>query len=84
MFESGSSQWVDKMIVVTAPEETRIQRIRERDGSTREQVRARMAQQMPQKDKDHKADFLLHNDGSRLLIPQLLTIDQKLRALVEA
>ncbi|PSR04734.1 MAG: dephospho-CoA kinase [Bacteroidetes bacterium SW_11_45_7] len=79
MFESGSYQWVDKMIVVTAPEETRIQRITERDGSTPEQVRARMAQQMPQEEKDEKADFLIHNDGTQLLIPQVLEIDGQLR-----
>lgn len=79
MFESGSYQWVDKMIVVTAPEETRIQRIMERDNSTREQIRARMGQQMPQEEKDQKADFLISNDGNHLLLPQVLNIDTKLR-----
>lgn len=43
--ESGIDKVVDKVIRVDAPMETRIRRAMQRDGTTREQVLARMARQ---------------------------------------
>jgi dephospho-CoA kinase len=78
LYESGGAKLVDAVIVVTAPEEVRVQRVMERDGVTREQVLARMRNQWPQQEKDELADFLIINDGSHLLIPQVWNIHQQI------
>ncbi len=61
LFESGSYKQLDKIIVVTAPQEIRIERVMQRDGVSAEQVLARIRNQMPQEEKEAKADFLIQN-----------------------
>lgn len=48
LFESGADKLVDRVVVVTAPEEVRIQRIMQRDGITREKALQWIACQWPQ------------------------------------
>ncbi len=74
--ESGGHQYLDYLIVVSAPEDVRIQRVVERDGITEEQVRARMRGQLPELDKLKLADFVILNDGSELLLPQVWAVHQ--------
>ncbi|MBK6948639.1 MAG: dephospho-CoA kinase [Haliscomenobacter sp.] len=81
LFESGSYLLLDKTIVVTAPLELRIKRVMDRDGVPRQAVQERIDRQMPEEDKVRKADYVIHNDGQRLLIPQVIAIHQ---GLVEA
>lgn len=76
--ESGGHQWLDALIVVTAPEEIRINRIIQRDGITREAALQRMATQLPESEKIKYANFLIYNDGQKLLLPQVWSIHQKL------
>lgn len=78
IYESGSDKYLDKIIVVTAPEELRIQRVMERDGLTREAVADRIANQMPEAEKVAKADFVIINDGEHSLIQQVRQIHQQL------
>lgn len=78
MVESGSHRHLDFLIVVTAPEPLRIQRVVQRDGLTEEQVRARIRNQLPESEKVALADFLVQNDGTRHLIPQAIAIHQTL------
>lgn len=80
LIESGSHRRLDRLVVVTAPEELRIRRVVERDGLTVEQVRARMASQLPEADKIRLADHLIINDGQHLLLPQVLAIHRQLRS----
>ena len=47
MYESGFNRLVDKVIVVTAPEDVRIERIMKRDSITEELAKKRLANQMP-------------------------------------
>ena len=63
LFESGAFRLVDKTIVVTAPEEIRIQRVMERDGITREKVLEWMNRQLPQEEVRRRADYEIVNDG---------------------
>lgn len=63
LYESGISQLVDKVIVVTAPQEVRIQRVMQRDGITREKVLEWMQRQWPQEEIRRRADFEIVNDG---------------------
>ncbi|HZW76902.1 MAG TPA: dephospho-CoA kinase [Flavobacteriaceae bacterium] len=61
LFESGSYQFCDAVILVTAPEEERILRVMQRDNVTREQVMARMRNQWPEEQKKALADYIIEN-----------------------
>jgi dephospho-CoA kinase len=78
LFENGSYSLFDKIIVVSAPQEVRLQRVLQRDKIDSKAVLARMAQQLPEMDKLNKADFVVYNDGKTLLVPQVMAIHQKL------
>ena len=62
LYESGSYKQCDKVILVTAPKETRILRVMERDKVSREEVEARMKNQWEDSEKEELADFILQND----------------------
>ena len=71
MYESGIDQLVDRVIIVTAPLEVRIQRVMQRDGISREKVLEWMARQLPQQEVMKRADFEIVNDGEADLDKQL-------------
>ncbi len=73
LFESASYKTLDKVIVVHAPENMRVKRVLERDKHRdEEQVRFIMARQMSDEEKINRADYVIINDGSKLVIPQVL------------
>lgn len=75
LFEAGSDKLLDKVIVIHAPEELRIQRVIARDPHrSRDQVRAIMSKQMPEAQKMEKADFIILNDEKELVVPQVLEL----------
>jgi dephospho-CoA kinase len=74
LFESGASAGMDLTVLVYAPEELRINRVMKRDGITREAVRKRMEHQMSEEKKREMADHLLVNDGSRMILPQVIDL----------
>lgn len=78
MIESGSYRHLDYLIVVTAPEALRIQRVRDRDHISEEQVRARIRKQLSEADKIKLANFVIHNDGKQMLLPQVWQVHQQL------
>lgn len=78
MVESGSHQFLDSLIVVTAPEEVRIQRVMARDNVTEQAVRARMANQMPESEKVRLADYVIVNDGEHSLLQQVWAVHRSL------
>ncbi len=80
LFESGSHQLCDVNVLVQAPEEIRIKRVMKRDQITKEQVLGRIAQQMSDEEKSKLADYVLMNDETKPLIPQILNLHQKLLA----
>lgn len=80
LFESGSHQLCDVNVLVQSPEEIRIERVMKRDQITKEQVLGRIAQQMSDEEKSKLADYVLMNDEKKLLIPQILSLHQKLLA----
>ena len=71
LYESGAISLVDKAIVVTAPEEVRIQRVMHRDGITREKVLEWMGRQLPQEEVRKRADYEIINDGERDIDEQI-------------
>jgi dephospho-CoA kinase len=71
LFESGADKLVDRVVVVTAPEEVRIQRVMQRDGITREKALQWIARQWPQEQVKARADFEIINDGHTDLNSQI-------------
>lgn len=78
IYESGIYRLVDRVIVVTAPEELRIQRVMARDEISREKVLEWMSRQLPQEEVRRRADFEIVNDGVSDLQQQLDTILQEI------
>lgn len=66
LFESGFDNLVDKVIVVTAPEELRIERVMNRDGITREKALEWMHHQWSQEQVVEKSHYEIVNDGHPL------------------
>lgn len=64
LYEVGADRMCDAVAVVTVSDEERIRRLMERDGLTQEQVKARLAAQMPESEKIARADFVINNDGT--------------------
>ncbi len=78
LFESGGNKGVDKVIMVSAPEEIRLERVMKRDNATPEEVTARMANQWDDEKKIALSDFVIVNDDRQLVIPQVLEIHSRL------
>lgn len=82
LIESGSYLKVDKVILVTAPEELRIKRVLARDPHRlREEVIKIIATQLPEEEKKKKADIVIHNDETQLLVPQIWQLHNQLLKL---
>lgn len=71
LIESRMYKSVDKIVVVTAPEELRIQRVLERDSSSKEEIQNRINNQLSEEERLKYADFVIDNSGSQHLIPQV-------------
>ena len=74
LFESDAHLDLDVVICVSAPKNLRINRIQERDSLSLADIRSRIKQQMAQSKKEKLADYIIVNDGKRLLLPQILNI----------
>lgn len=80
LFESGSDADCTLTITVSAPEELRIRRVTNRDGSEASAVRERMRNQLSDAERAARADYEIVNDGVQLILPQVLDIDAELKA----
>jgi dephospho-CoA kinase len=80
LYEAGAAAELDAVIVVSCPQETRIARVMQREGVTRDAVLARMAKQWPEDRKLALADYVIVNDGVQPVLPQLQTLLQRLKA----
>lgn len=80
LFEAGYQQQLDCTVVITAPLELRLQRIIERDGTTREAALKRIGVQSSDDEKVRLADFLIVNDQKTSLNRQIQELYAFLRA----
>jgi len=78
LVETGGAKHLDHLVVVSAPQELRVQRVMERDGGSAEQVNARISAQAPEADLLAAAGSVIVNDGSQLLLPQVLALHKRL------
>lgn len=79
LVETGSYKALDKLIVVTAPLNTRVERVSVRDKTGEEEIMARVKNQLPEEEKVKLADFVIANHGSlEELEQQVLKIHEKM------
>ena len=78
LIESGGYKGLDKIIIITASENTRMDRVMDRDNVKASEVRDRINNQMADSERLNYADFIIDNDGSKMLIPQVKEIFNKL------
>ena len=74
ILEKHLESMFDAVIMVAASESTRIRRVMLRDHCTEEQVRARMALQLPQAEKVMKSDYVIvheNDDEDNFLMEQI-------------
>jgi dephospho-CoA kinase len=86
LFETGGYKQMHENILVTAPEQLRIERVMKRDQCSQEDVMLRMKRQMSDDDKRKHPHIEVINDNSTPLLEQIeLCVDgllQKLEAIV--
>ena len=78
IFESNSESHLDVIIGVSAPESLRIKRVMDRDKIDEASVIKRMSRQMSETEKIKRCDFVIHNDESNLLTPQVIRTHETL------
>lgn len=76
MFESGSYKDLDYVVTVSAPKDVRIERVVARDDAKKEDVEKRMANQLSEEERLQRANYVIKNDGSEAVIPQVRKLHQ--------
>ena len=82
IFESGSQEYLDKVIGVYAPVAVRIHRVMQRDNVTREEVLSRMNKQIDEDMKMRLCDYVITNNEQELLIPQVIELHEKFLKMI--
>jgi dephospho-CoA kinase len=80
LFEENLTDRFHAIILVVADEDIRIDRVAKRDNTTTEKIRQRMKHQWPDQDKIPLSDYIIHNDGERSLIEQVMDIHKMILA----
>ncbi len=80
IFEINAQSNFDKVILVTADEEIRINRIIKRDKLSKKVIEKRLENQWPEERKIPLAHFVIENNGTRSLIRQVFKIHRTLIA----
>ena len=81
LFETGGNKQCDKVILITAPEELRIERVMKRDNLTKKDILVRINNQLPDFKKKKLSDFIVENinlNNTFLKIDEILKILAKL------
>ncbi|PRY89135.1 dephospho-CoA kinase [Mongoliibacter ruber] len=85
LFETGSYKQLDQVINVSAPLKLRVSRVLMRDPQrTEKQINDIIDKQLPDEEKNEKADFVIKNTENKLLIPQVLKIHQALKTKADS
>ncbi len=84
LIESGSYKSLDRLVVVSAPEDLRIKRVLGRDKHRNvAQIKNIIANQLDEAEKLKAADFIINNDDKHSLIQQVLIVHQQCLVLAK-
>ena len=78
LFESGAYLHVDKIITVTAPFLTRVERTISRDHISKQEIESRIKRQSTDDYKIERSHWVVINDGNKLILPCVSKIHQEL------
>jgi dephospho-CoA kinase len=78
LFEANAQKELDLVIGVSSPLELRLKRVMQRDGIDENAVMVRIKKQMDQAEKMKLCDFVIENNETELLIPQVIALHEKL------
>ncbi len=76
LFETGADQWLDKIVVVTAPPDVQRARVLDRGTMTAAQFDMIVAKQIPDAEKRKRADYVVDTltmDAARAAVHNLIT-----------
>lgn len=77
LFETGAQDWLDSVIVVSAPPEVQRQRVLDRPGMTAAQLDTILRRQMPDAEKRARADHVIETltlDDTRAAVRKLIAV----------
>ena len=78
MKSAGDQNMLEKVIVVNAPIDLRIKRIRERDNRSEQEVRNIIARQISDEERLKIADYVIENDDKKSVLEQVLALYEKI------
>jgi dephospho-CoA kinase len=74
LFESGASEFVDRIATVVAPVDQRVERVIQRNKLSKEQVMQRIQKQMDDETRMKLSDYIIYNSENDMIIPAILKI----------
>lgn len=80
IFETDSYKKFKTIILVTAPLEQKIKRVMQRNKMPRENVEKRMSAQWPDEQKIPLASYIIFNDDTEAVIPQVISVLKKIKS----
>jgi dephospho-CoA kinase len=83
LIESGSYRDLDTLVLVTAPQNVRIERVMQRDGHDERAVLHRIKSQMTDAEMRPFAQYFIDNSGKKPLIAQVMQLHEDLLRLAE-
>lgn len=84
LFESGFNKECDYIVGVTAPVETRVERVIQRDNITREKALERFKNQKLDSFFEENCNFVINNNGTTDIKAEIVILKQRLKELYEA
>lgn len=82
LYETGAYKELDRTINVSAPIELRAARVMLRDPErSKKEIQDIMDKQWSEEKRMEVADYVIINDGSHMIIPQVLSINEKLKSI---
>jgi dephospho-CoA kinase len=83
LFESSSYKMCDYSVMVTAPLALRLERVMQRDSLTRDEVESRNARQFSEEKKTLLANYVIRNDDTQMVIPQVMELHRLFSSLAQ-
>ena len=65
---------LDYVISVSCPKKIRLERVLKRDGLSSNEILLRMKNQLDFNALEKMSDFIIFNDGNKLIVPQIMKI----------